>query len=96
MRQIMFALAVVGGVSAVATMANVSPAEARDFPYCLQGDGYGIPGDCSYDTYEQCRASASGRRAYCDINPRYAFSHRNDAYGRQVPPRRTRQHPTGY
>ncbi len=49
-------------------------AAARDYRYCLQSRHMGIPGDCSYSTYAQCRASASGRNADCNINPRVAFS----------------------
>lgn len=50
------------------------PAAAFDYPYCLQSRSVGIPGDCSYQSYEQCMASASGRGAGCAINPRVAFS----------------------
>ena len=50
-----------------------APAAARDYPYCLRGGGYGYTGDCSYTSYAQCQASASGRRAYCDVNPLFAF-----------------------
>ncbi len=57
-----------------------SPAAAYDYPYCLQGKQTGIPGDCNYESYAQCMASASGRDAYCAINPRVA-------YGRQIPRR---------
>lgn len=56
-----------------ATIAASSPAAAFDYPYCLQGRGVGIPGDCSYTSYGQCMASASGRALYCNINPRVAF-----------------------
>ena len=66
----MAALAVMA--AGAATMAT--PAAAYDYPYCLQGSGVGIPGDCSYQSYAQCMASASGRRAYCNINPRAAFN----------------------
>ena len=55
------------------TMATPTPAAAYDYPYCVQGRGVGIPGDCSYSTYDQCMASASGRAVYCNINPRVAF-----------------------
>ena len=57
----------------VATVAGSSPVAAFDYPYCVQGRGVGIPGDCSYTTYAQCMASASGRAVYCNINPRVAF-----------------------
>jgi hypothetical protein len=73
------ALALVSAASA--TMAGSSPAAAFDYPYCLQGKQTGIPGDCAYANYAECMASASGRDAYCAINPRVA-------YGRQMPSRR--------
>jgi hypothetical protein len=57
----------------IATMAGSWPAAAYDYPYCVQGRGVGVPGDCSYSTYAQCMASASGRGLYCNINPRAAF-----------------------
>jgi hypothetical protein len=59
--------------AAVATMATSGPAAAYDYPWCAQGRGVGIPGDCSYRTYGQCMASASGRNLYCNVNPRVAF-----------------------
>jgi hypothetical protein len=48
-----------------------SPAQARDYRYCLY-ERYGE--DCSFDTYAQCQASASGREAYCDVNRRFLFA----------------------
>jgi Protein of unknown function (DUF3551) len=57
----------------VATLAGSGPAAAIDYAYCVQGRGVGIPGDCSYSSYAQCMASASGRGLYCNINPRVAF-----------------------
>ena len=51
-----------------------SAAQARNYPYCIKGEFYasGV-GDCSFDTYQQCLATASGRIAYCDVNPFYRF-----------------------
>lgn len=60
--------------AAAATMAGPTPAAAYDYPYCAQGRGVGIPGDCSYQTYAQCMASASGRGLYCNVNPRAALN----------------------
>ncbi len=57
----------------LASLGGVSPAAAHDYPWCIQGGGWGIPGDCSYPSYGACMASASGRRVYCNINPRFAF-----------------------
>jgi hypothetical protein len=56
-----------------ATLAGATPAAAIDYPWCVQGRGIGIPGDCSYTSYAQCMASASGRGLYCNVNPRTAF-----------------------
>nr|WP_249159606.1 DUF3551 domain-containing protein [Bradyrhizobium tropiciagri] len=53
--------------------AGVSPADARDYPWCVQGRGVGYPGDCNYQTRAQCLASASGRDVSCGINPRAAY-----------------------
>ena len=55
------------------TIAGSGPAAAFDYPYCVQGRGVGVPGDCSYTSYGQCMASASGRGLYCNVNPRVAF-----------------------
>ena len=62
MRNAMLAILALSAAT-VATVAGSSPAAAYDYPYCLQGRGIGIPGDCSYSTYAQCMASASGRGA---------------------------------
>jgi len=68
----MAALAVLA--AGAATFAGSAPAAAYDYPYCVQGRGIGIPGDCSYQTYAQCMASASGRGLYCNVNPRAALN----------------------
>lgn len=72
MRTAMLALLALSAATA-ATVAGNSPAEAYDYPYCLQGRGVGVPGDCFYTSYAQCMASASGRGLYCNVNPRVAF-----------------------
>jgi hypothetical protein len=56
-----------------ATVTGAAPAAAYDYPWCAQGTGFGIPGDCSYQSYRQCVASASGRDLSCNVNPRVAF-----------------------
>ncbi len=72
----------------VAALATSAPAAAYDYPWCVQGRGVGIPGDCSYQTYAQCEASASGRALYCNSNPRAALN--------QMPQRRARRGTYGY
>ena len=57
---------------AVAVISVLDPAgaTARDFPFCIKGcDFGGGRGDCSFSSYQQCQATASGRDAYCDVNP---------------------------
>jgi hypothetical protein len=50
------------------------PAAAQEFPFCIKGCDFGGGsgrGDCSFSSYAQCQASASGRTAWCDANPYY-------------------------
>lgn len=72
MRKTILAVMTVLAAGAAST-AGSAPAAAYDYPWCAQGHGFGIPGDCSYQTYEACKASASGRFLYCNINPRVAY-----------------------
>lgn len=69
-------------VAGFASLASSEPAKAQDYPWCTQGRGVGYPGDCSYQSYAQCMASASGRNLYCGINPRFAFA--QDPYRRRA------------
>ena len=72
MRNAMLAMVALMSAGA-ATIVGPTPAAAIDYPYCIQGGGWGVPGDCSYRSYAECMASASGRRVYCNVNPRVAF-----------------------
>lgn len=72
MRNAVIAIVALSAATA-ATITASTPAAAHDYPYCVQGRGVGIPGDCSYSTYGQCMASASGRGLSCNVNPRVAF-----------------------
>jgi hypothetical protein len=66
MRAAWLALMVCCAGSAVGAM----PAAARDYPYCIKGCDFGAGrGDCSFSSYQQCQATASGRDAYCAENP---------------------------
>jgi hypothetical protein len=72
MRPIVLAVMAVAAAG-VASVATSAPAVAQPDAWCLQGRDAGIPGDCSYSSYAQCMVSASGRSAYCNVNPRVAF-----------------------
>ena len=51
------------------------PAAARDYPFCIKGCDFGGGlGDCSFSTYQQCQATASGRDAWCAANPYFSAS----------------------
>ena len=63
------------GTIVLVWLAGGSPARADyDYAWCIQNSEYGYPGDCSYQTYAQCQASASGRNLYCNVNPRAALN----------------------
>jgi len=58
--------------------------------FCIQGDEYPGLSTCTFDTYAQCLASASGRNLYCIANP-YFGGETDDPYayqnrGRRLPP----------
>lgn len=73
-------------VMAIAALQAVAPpASAQtydpDYPVCMHvytGGGFGGGGghyfDCSFTSLPQCRASASGRAATCDLNPYYTVN----------------------
>lgn len=103
MRGILLSIFAVGALTA----ASATPAAAYDYLYCAQGRSIGIPGDCSYSSYQQCMVSASGRGLSCNINPRSAFARQafgQPGYGppqyygepryreRRSPPRRYRDY----
>lgn len=73
-------------LTAIATLIVAADAGAQTYdpkyPVCMHvytggGGGFGGGGgsyfDCSFTSLEQCRATASGRAASCDVNPYYAF-----------------------
>ncbi len=69
MRSVFFALMAFG----ILAGGSPTPAEARDYPFCIVGRDYASAiGDCSFPTYAACKATASGRYAYCQPNPFYA------------------------
>jgi len=59
----------------LAGFAGIAPASADPFDYrwCAQGPSFGYPGQCMYQTYEQCQASISGQYLACGENPRFLF-----------------------
>lgn len=70
MRHALLAVLAVAGVAVFGT----GSAEARAYRFCLVEGWQAGPGTCYYDTYAQCMATASGLRAYCQVNPAFAFA----------------------
>jgi Protein of unknown function (DUF3551) len=70
MRRVILALLAAGGFATLGTM----PAEAvgTRYPFCIQGDEQPGLSNCTFTSYEQCQATASGRRLWCIANPYYA------------------------
>ena len=79
------------GAALLSVVVHVTPAAARDYPWCAQGGEFDYPGECAYQTYEQCLASVSGRLLYCGPNPLVAYGQTL-----QPQPRRRVRHPARY
>lgn len=70
-------------LTAIVTLFVAADASAQTYdpryPVCMHvftTGGFGGGGDffdCSFTSLPQCRVSASGRSASCDLNPYYAF-----------------------
>lgn len=45
---------------------GTGPSAAYDYPFCRKGEGG--PGDCRYDTYQQCLDAISGTAGWCQEN----------------------------
>jgi hypothetical protein len=78
-------------LAAVASFSGAT-AQARDYPFCRKGEGG--PGDCKYDTYEQCLEAVSGTNGYCQ--PNYWLSQPNPASPGRRPLRGQRFYGQGY
>jgi Protein of unknown function (DUF3551) len=67
MRHLILALLAASGLA----MAGSAPAAAfgTHHPFCLQGDEFPGLSNCTFDSYGQCEATASGRMLSCLANP---------------------------
>jgi Protein of unknown function (DUF3551) len=75
---------------------GIAPAAAvgTRYPFCIQGDEQPGLSNCTFTSYEQCQATASGRRLSCIANPFYLRESNGDASpsdyrplrGRALPP----------
>jgi len=69
MRNAVLAVLAAGGLA----MLGAAPAGAvgSRYPFCIQGDEFPGLSNCTFTSYEQCQATASGRFLYCVANPYY-------------------------
>jgi Protein of unknown function (DUF3551) len=67
MRNVVLALLAAGGLATI----SAAPAQAvgTRYPFCIQGQDHPGLSNCTFTSYEQCQASASGRFLYCIENP---------------------------
>ncbi len=75
---------------------GAAPADAvgTRYPFCIQGDEQPGLSNCTFVSYEQCQATASGRRLWCIANPFYLRERDDDGppsdyrplRGRALPP----------
>jgi hypothetical protein len=69
MRRAILVLLTASGLAGLGAL----PAEAvgTRYPFCIQGDEQPGLSNCTFTSYEQCQATASGRRLWCIPNPYY-------------------------
>jgi len=69
MRNMALALLAAAGLA----MMGSAPAGAvgTRYPFCIQGVDQPGLSNCTFTSYEQCQATASGRRLWCVANPYY-------------------------
>jgi hypothetical protein len=84
MRGTILGLAAVGALA----LGTVAPAHAvgSRYPFCLQGSDSPGLSNCTFTSYEQCQASASGRFLYCIANPYYGGGEQRAYRERRPPP----------
>ena len=88
--------------SSMMLLSSTGPANAygRRHAFCIQGDEYPGLSTCTFDTYAQCMASASGRNLACIANPYFEgpsddpYAYQNRA--RPFPPRYIPAPPNAY
>jgi hypothetical protein len=85
MRKVILAILAAAGFGLTATL----PAEAvgSRYPFCLQGNDSPGLSNCTFTSYQQCQATASGRFLYCVANPFYAGGGEPGVYRERRPPR---------
>jgi len=61
-------------VLAAAAAGFAVPAQAQNYPWCLQSSAYEGGENCGFSTYDQCMASRLGIGGFCQANTQYQTS----------------------
>jgi len=69
MRKLILALLAASGLAVIA-MAPAGAVGTR-YPFCIQGSEFPGLSNCTFTSFEQCQATASGRPLNCIANPYY-------------------------
>jgi Protein of unknown function (DUF3551) len=64
-------LALLAAVGLALVGSTPAGAVGTSYPFCIQGDEYPGLSNCTFTSYEQCQATASGRNLQCIENPYY-------------------------
>ena len=78
-------LIIVGALAAILCIEK--PAEARDYPWCAEGNYKGGATNCGFVTLQQCMDTVRGSGGSCGPNPMYQPPSEPQAF-----PRRPRHH----
>jgi hypothetical protein len=78
-RRLILAAAAVAGYG----LSGTAPAQAvgTRYPFCIQGDEFPGLSNCSFTSYQQCQATASGRDLNCIANPYFEGDMGNSRQG---------------
>jgi hypothetical protein len=69
MRVAVLAVLTASGLAILGTVP--AGAVGSRYPFCIQGNDFPGLTNCTFTSYEQCQATASGRFLYCVTNPYY-------------------------
>jgi uncharacterized protein DUF3551 len=84
MRNVILVLSAAAAIGALGTAPAV--AVGTRYPFCIQGDEQPGLSNCTFTSYEQCQATASGRFLWCIPNPYYAGGANGPRASRRPPP----------
>jgi hypothetical protein len=84
MRKVFLVILAAAGLGLAATLP--AGAVGSRYPFCLQGNDSPGLSNCTFTSYQQCQATASGRFLYCVANPFYAGGGEPGVYRGRRPP----------